>query len=325
MEFVKFKRAVHAQFNQLAAGADMLFLTNVDKDALWDCYLNSFPEEERQSHNCNNCKHYIRHYGRVVAIKDNKVVTMWENLQLDEPYATVARNLDALVKSKPVVDVFITRDYELGIDRNNAYIDSLQGPKVITWNHLYYHMPNQLVYTGTESVSAVMGTLRTTKEVFKRALEELTIDSIETVLDLIGQNALYRGEQFKNDLSVFLGHKRHYDSLPDEEKDNWCWANFNRVGCARIRNTAIGTLLVNISSGLELDDCKNPEPVRGFFNEYLNSELTPHRKVFEVLADKMKTPYQEHQLSGLGFSSTMRNSVIVKVDGTFSRTLKVNF
>lgn len=147
MEFLKFKRAVHAQFNQLAAGVDMLFLTNVDKDALWDCYLNSFPEEERQSHNCNNCKHY----GRVV---DNKVVTMWENLQLD---ATVARNLDALVKSKPVVDVFITRDYELGIDRNNAYIDSLQGPKVITWNHLYYHMPNQLVYTGTESVSAVMG------------------------------------------------------------------------------------------------------------------------------------------------------------------------
>lgn len=41
MEFVKFKRAVHAQFNQLAAGADMLFLTNVDKDALWDCYLES--------------------------------------------------------------------------------------------------------------------------------------------------------------------------------------------------------------------------------------------------------------------------------------------
>lgn len=70
MEFVKFKRAVHAQFNQLAAGADMLFLTNVDKDALWDCYLNSFPEEERQSHNCNNCKHYIRHYGRVLSVED---------------------------------------------------------------------------------------------------------------------------------------------------------------------------------------------------------------------------------------------------------------
>lgn len=101
MEFVKFKRAVHAQFNQLAAGADMLFLTNVDKDALWDCYLNSFPEEERQSHNCNNCKNIISDIMvELSPLKDNKVVTMWENLQLDEPYATVARNLDALVKIK---------------------------------------------------------------------------------------------------------------------------------------------------------------------------------------------------------------------------------
>lgn len=89
MEFVKFKRAVHAQFNQLAAGADMLFLTNVDKDALWDCYLNSFSEEERQSHNCNNCKHYIRHYGRVVAIKDNKVVTKKSEDKVFEEYKRI--------------------------------------------------------------------------------------------------------------------------------------------------------------------------------------------------------------------------------------------
>lgn len=32
MEFVKFKRAVHAQFNRLAAGADMLFRTKCLKN-----------------------------------------------------------------------------------------------------------------------------------------------------------------------------------------------------------------------------------------------------------------------------------------------------
>lgn len=239
MEFVKFKRAVHAQFNQLAAGADMLF-------------------------------------------QDNKVVTMWENLQLDEPYATVARNLDALVKSKPVVDVFITRDYELGIDRNNAYIDSLQGPKVITWNHLYYHMPNQLVYTG------------------------FTLE--------IEHNGEVR--QFVYDKPV-----KHKENVMVAE------ITYSKSKGIQIRELIPSTSHSSVSLHyfFMLDDCKNPEPVRGFFNEYLNSELTPHRKVFEVLADKMKTPYQEHQLSGLGFSSTMRNSVIVKVDGTFSRTLKVNF
>lgn len=137
MEFIRFKRAVHAQFNQMVAGADMLFLTDVTKDELWDCYLNSFPEDERQSHNCNACRSYIRHYGRVVAIKNNKVVTMWENLQLAEPYTTVAKNLDVLVKSKPVVDVFVTKEVELGIDHNNVYTDTPTYQGITTWNHLY--------------------------------------------------------------------------------------------------------------------------------------------------------------------------------------------
>ena len=74
-----------------------------------------------------------------------------------------------------------------------------------------------------------------------------------------------------------------------------------------------------------LDDCKNPEPVRGFFNEYLRSELSQDRKTFEMLANKMKAPYSDNQLSGLGFSSTIRNSVICKVTGSFTRTIKVNF
>lgn len=58
---------------------------------------------------------------------------------------------------------------------------------------------------------------------------------------------------------------------------------------------------------------------------YLSPELTPHRKVFEALGSKMVTPYNEDQLSGLGFSSTVRNSVICKVLGTFERIIKINF
>lgn len=256
MEFIRFKRAVHAQFNQMVAGADMLFLTDVTKDELWDCYLNSFPEDERQSHNCNACRSYIRHYGRVVAIKNNKVVTMWENLQLAEPYTTVAKNLDALVKSKPVVDVFVTKEVELGIDHNNVYTDTPSYQGITTWNHLYFHMPRQLVYEGNASESAVMGTYRTSKQVFKRALDELTIDSVEIVLDLIGQNALYRGDQYKSTLEAFLRCKRVYNDVPEEEKDNWCWSKFSKAGpAAGIRNTAIGTLLVDISAGFELDEC----------------------------------------------------------------------
>lgn len=74
-----------------------------------------------------------------------------------------------------------------------------------------------------------------------------------------------------------------------------------------------------------LADCHNEGQARGFFNEYLKSELDPHRKVIEMVGAKMKTEESERQLSGLGFSSTQRNSVLCKVTGALSRVIKIVF
>lgn len=56
----------------------------------------------------------------MVTITNGVVHTIWENLNLEEPYATVAKNLDALVRANAVRDVFVTREYELGVDKNGA-------------------------------------------------------------------------------------------------------------------------------------------------------------------------------------------------------------
>lgn len=60
-----------------------------------------------------------------------------------------------------------------------------------------------------------------------------------------------------------------------------------------------------------LADCKNPEPTRGIYNEFLPGHLDKHRKVFEVLGDKTKCPVADEQLSGLGFSSTRGDTVLI--------------
>jgi hypothetical protein len=62
-----------------------------------------------------------------------------------------------------------------------------------------------------------------------------------------------------------------------------------------------------------LDGAKNDEDARGFFNEFLHPRLEPHRKVFEIIADKTKCKPIEGQLSGLGFSSTKKESFLVRV------------
>lgn len=61
-----------------------------------------------------------------------------------------------------------------------------------------------------------------------------------------------------------------------------------------------------------LKGCKNDQPTRGIYNEYLDSDLRPHRKVFELMGEKSKCPVVDDQLSGIGFSTSRHDVVIIK-------------
>ena len=71
-----------------------------------------------------------------------------------------------------------------------------------------------------------------------------------------------------------------------------------------------------------LQGCTNPEQPNGFFNEYLRQDLLEQKRVFAALGNKMRVEQSETQLSGVGFSSTQRNSLTVKVDG---KAMKIIF
>lgn len=75
-----------------------------------------------------------------------------------------------------------------------------------------------------------------------------------------------------------------------------------------------------------LDGCKNDQPARGIYNEFLNPELTEHRKVFEILGDKTKCQPTDDQLSGLGFSATRQDVVTARVvTAKFNKTFTIKF
>jgi hypothetical protein len=74
-----------------------------------------------------------------------------------------------------------------------------------------------------------------------------------------------------------------------------------------------------------LKGCVNPENPNGFYNEYLRNDLAEHRKVFEALGSRMSVSDDPNQLSGLGFCSTRRNELIVRVSGNVQRIMKVKF
>ena len=71
-----------------------------------------------------------------------------------------------------------------------------------------------------------------------------------------------------------------------------------------------------------LENCINPEKIKGFHVDNLKSELAAHRKVLEVVGNTtMIEPSDATQLSGLGFNSTIPDNVIVKVNS--NKVLKI--
>lgn len=74
-----------------------------------------------------------------------------------------------------------------------------------------------------------------------------------------------------------------------------------------------------------LGSCKTDKPTRSFHNENLIPELAKHRKVLEVLGSTTMLEPTEKQLSGLGFNATVRDELILKLQGTHKRMIKLKF
>lgn len=74
-----------------------------------------------------------------------------------------------------------------------------------------------------------------------------------------------------------------------------------------------------------LEGCKSDVPIRSFHNENLNADLVQHKKVMEVLGQTTMLQPSNKQLCGLGFNATVKDEVILKLSGSFKRTIKVKF
>lgn len=255
MDFVAFRNAVDHQFNLMKS--HQLFRVDVEKDILWNTYIGSFPAgtnpifRERTEHDCSCCKSYIRAVGGVVAIVNGKLTSIWD-VNVGGSYQVVADALSALVKSKPIENSFLHSEPTAGASSNYEKGESGQ---VKTWNHFFMRVPAANYCRGLD-IGTRLGRSRSSFDVFKRALESLTTESVEVVLDLISQGSLYRGEENKASLVKFQKMQKDYLKLStDVDRSIFIWSCINGLSesIAHIRNTAIGSLLVDLSEGKDLE------------------------------------------------------------------------
>lgn len=223
----------------------MLFTVDVD---LWPHYLAAFPEgtnpifKTNTEHDCSCCRHFVRNIGNVVALIDGKVHSVWDIPNHDPTYDVVAACLRSLVQQAPILSVYgaSERFHRFGAGRN---FDPANGRN---WHHFHAAAPRKHWRTPTN-----ISDLNTTYTVLKRGLEELNIlENLETVHDLITGNNLYRGQEHLAAVRGF--HQMVRDYRASDDKSQYIWTHLSSPH-ARFRNTVIGTLVVDLCDGVDLE------------------------------------------------------------------------
>lgn len=258
-DFSKFSKMVYNHFKEMCEVPGVnLYEVEVDKDEMWNLYLDSFPAgtneiyRERRKHDCNTCKHFMRRVGNVVAIINSKVVSIWDVEPNDTTFSVVTKALSDYVHKHKIIDAFYSDTQVVGCEFNYENTESGETNK---YEHFHAVLTNEFVKR-KDDIASLKGNFRDKRNVFKRSLDEFTKDALDSVKELIESNTLYRGEEWKVTLSEFTKYYNKYHKLnTDEEKELFAWDNANKVGVAvsKIRNHSFGTLLTDVSNGVPLD------------------------------------------------------------------------
>lgn len=259
--FKDFVKAIQKNLQQMSKDSSRLFTVNVDTEKLYNLYLDSFPAgtneiyRERREYDCSCCRHFIRDVGNVVSIKNGELHTIWGiNPVSDDKYNVVAAALDAYVKQKAVLGVFLKKEKRIGTPENR---EMLPTGKINKYEHFFVDLPEICIFKECygHTLEGDLSQFRDVRNVFKRSLDEISKEAVDTVLELIAQNSLYKGAEWKKQLTEFKNYQKEYGKLTDKQKELWIWEKSISAGAVigKIRNHSIGTLLVNISEGMDLD------------------------------------------------------------------------
>ena len=259
MEFTEMRDRLISNFNEITKDATHLFEVSVDKDEMWNTYLDSFPAgtneiyRERREHDCSCCRQFIKTIGNAVIIKDKVVSTIWDFRTDDTTFQPVLDAMSTFIKRHAVSDIYVSKLKKIGTMQN---YEELENGQMKEWSHFFLELPDKFVDRSNRSEGDIRGGFRDTRNVFKRSLDEIDMESLDTILELITSNTLYKGEEWKGVLTEFRKYKKDYDKLTsDKDKELYAWEQSVKAGIAigRIRNHSIGTLLVNVSEGMDLD------------------------------------------------------------------------
>ncbi len=230
-------------FDRAVTEGAQLFVA--DTHNLFELYLNSFPEIDRQFHNCNACRRFIENYGSIVTISKNgdRSSPIWETVVAPHRYVKAVESMVSAIEQAPIKGVFLSAKADLGLRQTGA------------WSHYALQLPpTSICNHPTQSAAQVRAEKLEDFGMLQRYLATYSEATIAQALTLLNSDALYRSEACLGRAQWHYALKQQIASVKsDRLKDNFVWLAVATAppGFCHIGGSMLGTLLDDIQSGMD--------------------------------------------------------------------------
>ena len=286
--FDDFANEIMTQFNYMVNSGNPLVKVT-PQVSLFTTYLENIePDDnpifrERRYFDGTYDHNFIRRVGNLAMITpDYKLVSLWD-FESHTLFENAREALSNAIHNGQIVDIYLEKERIAG-HKPNA---DNENPSII-WEHYYVELPDTLV--NTRNIDTAKHEVRDAHDVLKRTVQEVNVEDLQTVIDLIQENNLYREQEFLSNLKKWVDLKKDYDNHQSEE---YLWFNAIKFGrSVGYRSTVIGTLISDLYNGVELESAI----------KMYESKVAPHnyKRPKSIVTAKMVEEAKE-TLEKLGF------------------------
>ena len=304
--FRKMRDKMQEHFDSKMA-SKKLFKIDCDVEDMWQLYLATLPQimaETELWHNCTACHRWFRKAANIVALtSDNEIITLWSGETIPEYEHVFSVLNDYLLEKKQIKEAFFTSRSRVGLKTSYSEDDDGNPHR---HDHFFLTLPKSVIRDGIK-VGQTKDEVSTNRQVFERSINDIDLDALDTVIELIEDNNLYRGQQWLKHLKKFRELKRQVSSIDEGDLNNWYWIKSMEAGSilSKIKNHSIGVLLLDLSEDVDLESAlKRYEQVVAPSN---------YQRPKEIFTKKMLEEAKQ-KIEELGYSDSLQRRYAVMED-----------
>lgn len=229
-----------------AGGANPVFTTSAgDDDELFATYLEAFPAEQKQFHNCSACRRFVKTYGSLVVIADDGTFqsAVFDAEDAPELYHAPIQAILRRVRRSVVTGVFLCKETVWG------------QPETGVWRHMAV-TPASAFRSALLTPFQAMAAKREDWNTVARALADFSADHVGTAVRLLKMDSLYRSEKVLGAAEWLSSlHSARAAARPGQHRENVLWRAIASApaGFCHPRSSMIGSLLEDIAAGMDFD------------------------------------------------------------------------